>query len=90
MYNILYIIFMNTIAVSQLRADLPNLIKLVGDNLERFVVTVSGKPKAVLMSMEELESIEETANVMATVDMVALEKGIAEAKKELGVPLDEL
>jgi len=81
---------MNIVALSDLRADLPSWIKLVGDQLERLVVTVSGKPKAVLMSVEELESLEETAEVMATVDMKALKRGIAQAKRGEGVPLSEL
>jgi len=29
-------------------------------------VTVGGKPKVVLLSLEELESLEETAEIMAT------------------------
>ncbi len=56
---------MNTIAISDLRTNLPGLIKHVSDKLDRLVVTVSGKPKAVVLSMEELESLEETAEILA-------------------------
>lgn len=80
----------DTIALSDLRSDLPDVVKQVADGLKRFVVTVSGKPKAVLISADELESLEETAEVMATVDLKALNRGLIQAKKKLGIPLDEL
>lgn len=57
---------METIAISDLRANLPRLINRVSERLERLVITVSGKPKAVVISPEELESLEETAEIMAT------------------------
>ena len=57
---------MNIIAISNLRANLPSLINRVSEKLERFTITVSGKPKAVVISPEELESLEETAEVLAT------------------------
>jgi len=57
---------MNIIAISNLRANLPSLINRVNENIERFTITVSGKPKAVIISPEELESLEETAEVLAT------------------------
>jgi len=55
---------MNTIAISQFRADLPKLINDVDVYMKRLIITVSGKSKAVVMSMEELESLEETAKIM--------------------------
>lgn len=56
---------MDTITISDLRANLPRLIDQVSERLKRFIVTVSGKPKAVVMSLEELESLEETAEILA-------------------------
>lgn len=71
---------MNTIAISDFRAKLPRLIDQVSEQLERFVVTVSGKPKAVVMSFEELESLEETAEILSVPG--ALET-IKKSKKEI-------
>lgn len=71
---------MNTIAISDLRANLPNLIDQVSEKLERLIVTVSGKPKAVVMSLEELESLEETAEILSIPG--ALES-IKEGKKQI-------
>lgn len=56
---------MNTIAVSDLRTNLPTIIDQIAQGLDRLIITVSGKPKAVVMSVEDLESIEETNEVMA-------------------------
>ena len=65
----------NTIAISDLRSNLPGFIKRVSGNLERFIVTVSGKPKAVVISADELESLEETAEILA------IPKALQEIKK---------
>ena len=56
---------MNTIAISDLRTKLPSVVEKISENLERLVVTVSGKQKAVLISIEELEALEETAEILA-------------------------
>lgn len=81
---------MNVVTLSDLRSDLPSLIKQVGDGLQRFVVTVSGKPKAVILSLEEVEALEETADVLATTDLSALRRGVAQAQKGQGIPLSQL
>lgn len=76
----LYIKPMNTIAISELRANLPSLINRVSEKLERLVITVSGKPKAVVISPEELESLEETAEILATPGAL---KAIKKSQKEI-------
>lgn len=81
---------MNVITLSDLRSSLPSLLKRVGDNFQRYVVTVSGKPKAVIMSLEEVESLEETADVLAHTNLKSLDKGITQAKEGLGTPLIDL
>jgi len=54
-----------TISISQARANLPDLVDRVSKYLERFFITVHGRPKAVVISQEELDSIEETAEILA-------------------------
>jgi len=67
MYKLLYnyLAMANLIPISDVRATLPDLVNKVNENLERVVITVNGKPKVVMVSMEELESLEETAEVLA-------------------------
>ena len=62
----MYILNMdNLISISDARANLPDLVKKVNKNLERGTITINGKPKAVLVSEEELASLEETAEILA-------------------------
>ena len=71
---------MNIIAVSDLRMNLPFLIKEVSNKLKRFIITVSGKPKAVVMSLDELESLEETAEILSIPGAL---KKINESRKQV-------
>ena len=81
----------NTVAISDARANLPELVDKVNDNLERFVITVNGQPKAVLVSDEELEALEETAEVLAIPGAKeAIARGEEQAKKGEVRPLEEI
>lgn len=81
MYKVLYKLTMNTlIPISAARTHLPELVTRINDNVERAVITVNGKPKAVMISIEELESLEETAKIIAIPG--ALE-GIKEGKTQI-------
>lgn len=53
------------ISISDARTKLPSLVDKVGEGLTRFLITVNSEPKAVLIGIEELESLEETAEIMA-------------------------
>jgi antitoxin YefM len=66
-------------------ADVKNRLSEVVDRLERehgrVVITKHGHPAAVVISVEDLESLEETLDVM---DSAALLADIREALDELG------
>lgn len=82
---------MNTISISQARSQLPHLVKKIADHMDRAYITVNGKPKVALVSMEELESIEETAEILAIPGArESILKGAKEIKKGEYVTLDEL
>lgn len=82
---------MDTIAISQFRADLPKLINDVDVYMKRLIITVSGKSKAVVMSMEELESLEETAKIMSIPGAKAsIIRGYKQAKMNQGIPFKKL
>lgn len=70
---------MNTIAISDLRAMLPRVVSEVNNKLKRVIVTVSGKPKAAVISLDELESLEETAEVLSLPGAL---KAIEKSKKD--------
>jgi len=82
---------MNTIAISELRTNLPRLIEEVATYAKRFIVSVSGKPKAVILSIDELESLEETAEILAIPGAKkSMKIGLRQAKKRQGARLDKL
>ena len=92
-YMLLYTSFnmTNLMSISDVRQHLPNLVSKVNKYLDRVVITVKGQPKATLISAEELESLEETAEILAIPGAEkSIMAGIKEAKKGLGSPLSEL
>lgn len=81
----------NLVAISDARANLPELVNRVNKNMDRVVITINGQPKAVLMSEEELESLEETAEILAIPGARAsIKTGLTQAKKGQGAPLSQL
>jgi antitoxin YefM len=66
-------------------AEVKNRLSEVVDRLERehgrIVITKHGRPAAVVLSIEDLESLEETLDVMGSATLVA---DIREALAELG------
>ncbi len=69
----------NLVAISDARTNLQALVNKVNKTLDRVVITINGQPKAVLVSEEELESLEETAEVLA----------IPGAKKSIKIGLEQ-
>ncbi len=88
---------MTTISATQARANLYDLIDEVASSGKRVGITKKGETKAVLISVEELESWEETNEILADKklmrDLKQAEKDIKEGrvydwedvKKELGI-----
>ena len=77
--------------ISDARATLPDLVNKVSKNMERVTITVNGKPKAVVMSPEELESLEETAEILAIPGALeSIKKGKEQIKKGQFVKLADL
>lgn len=81
----------NQLSISNVRAKLPDLVDKVSKHYDRVVITVNGKPKATLVSIEELESLEETAEVMAIPGALeSIKKSEEQIKKGQFVTLDDL
>ena len=92
MYKVLYILGMtNLITISDARANLPSLVDKVGEGVDRFLITVNNKPKVVLISVDELESLEETAEIMAIPGAYeAIIKGKEDIKKGNFITFEDL
>ncbi len=54
-----------TLSLSSVKAHLSELVDRVEDQHERVVVTRNGKPAAILISHDDLESLEETLSILS-------------------------
>ena len=78
-------------SVSNARATLPDLVNKVSINMDRITITVNGHPKATLVSAEELDALEETADVMSIPGAKeSILEGMKQAKKGRGVAISNL
>ncbi len=81
----------NLISISDAREKLPDLVSRVSKYMDRIVITVKGQPKATLVSAEELESLEETAEILAIPGAYeSIKKGKEQIKKGQFVKLSDL
>ncbi len=69
-----------TLPISEVRQNLASLVDKAQKRLDEYVITVNGKPAAVLMSAREYESWKETEEILA--DKVAI-KEIKEAEEDI-------
>jgi prevent-host-death family protein len=78
------------ITISDARANLPSIVNKVSEGLSRFLITVNNKPKAVILSVEEMESLEETAEILSIPGALkSIKAGYKQAKKGKGISLDD-
>lgn len=67
------------LTVSDARANLYDMMEQVRKYLKRFIITHRGKPQAVLLPVEDLESWEETLDILSN---KALMRDIRHAEKD--------
>jgi antitoxin YefM len=81
----------NLISISSARMNLPDLVNKVYKNMDRVIITVNGQPRATLISLEELEALEETIEILAIPGAKKhILTGLKQAKKGRGIPSSEL
>jgi antitoxin YefM len=61
---------MSTLSLAEIKAHLSELVNRVQSEHDRVALTVHGKPSAVLISQEELESLQETIAVLSDQPLV--------------------
>ena len=57
---------MTTIPLADVKARLSAVLDQVRDTHERVVITRNGRPEAVILSVADLEALEETLDILAT------------------------
>lgn len=82
---------MISLPISEVRKRLPKLVDDVDERFERVEITKSGKPKAVIVSPEEVESWLETIDILSDPEtMKAIRQGEADIKAGRVVPLEQV
>lgn len=71
-----------TLPITEARANLTTLVDRAKRNLDEYIVTVNGKPAAVIMSAQEYESWKETNEILSDPGLMkAIKKGEEDVKK---------
>ena len=66
----------HTISSTEARKRFAEIIDQVADTGARYTLTVNGRPKVVIIGAEELDSIEETLDIMSSPEeMEAIRRG---------------
>ncbi len=71
---------MSTLPLAEAKAHLSELVGRVATQHERVVVTVHGRPSAVLLAVEDLEALEETLDVLSDPEAMS---GLAQAREDV-------
>lgn len=79
--------------LAEVKAHLSELVRQVHTQHDRVTVTVHGRPSAVLLSLDDLESLEETISILADSDtlrqLVASDAELARGEGETEEQLTE-
>lgn len=74
-----------------MKARLSELVERVSREHDRVVVTKRGRPAAVLLSAEDLESLEETLAILSDPQLISsVREGLDAAERDDVVPLSDL
>ncbi|TSC86626.1 MAG: prevent-host-death family protein [Microgenomates group bacterium Gr01-1014_7] len=80
-----------TLPITEARANLTSLVDRATRLLDEYIITVNGKPAAVLMSAEELESLKETNEILADTELMkAIKEGEDDIKAGRYVSFEQL
>jgi prevent-host-death family protein len=71
---------MTTMSLAEVKAHLSELVGRVSAQHERVTVTVHGRPSAVLLAVDDLESLEETIAVLSNAETM---RQLAAAEAEI-------
>jgi len=80
----------NSISVRELRPKLAAVLNSIHKRFDRYIVTKRGRPEAVIMSIEDYESILETMEIQADKGLMnRLKKAESDLKAGRGVSIDK-
>lgn len=80
-----------TLPITEARANLTNLVDRARRLLDEYIITVNGKPAAVLMSAQEYESWKETNEILADKQLMkAIKQGEEDFSKGRYITFEQL
>lgn len=80
-----------TLPITEARANLTNLVDRAKRLLDEYVITVNGKPAAVIMSAAEYDSRKETDEILADKELMkAMKEGEKDIKNGRYITFDQL
>lgn len=72
----------NHITIKELRPRLPKVIRDVDEKLDRYLISKHGKSVAVILSVDDFESLMETLNEKSDLkNLRRIRRGLEQAKK---------
>jgi prevent-host-death family protein len=75
---------------TEAKAHLSDLVDRVVGERERITVTRNGSPAAVLINPDELESLEESLDILSDPELVrSLRRSLRQAERGATIPLEE-
>ncbi len=81
----------NTLPITKAREELTSLVENAKNKLSHYVITVNGSPAAVLISVAEYESWQETNEILANPQLMkAIKQGEEDIKKGRYISLEDL
>lgn len=79
------------IPASEARSNFYNLLDEVSSTSKRFIITRRGRAQAVVLSPEEVESWEETLEIMSNKKLVKdIKEGLSDLKRGRVTPLEDV
>ncbi len=80
-----------TLPITEARQNLATLVDRANKRLDEYVITVNGKPAAVIMSAREYEGWKETNEILADKKLMkAIRQGEKEIDEGKGIPWEEV
>jgi prevent-host-death family protein len=80
-----------TLPITEARGKLTDLVDKAANQLEEYIITVKGKPKAVLMSSEEFEGWKETNEILSDPGLIkAIKEGEDDIKAGRVITFEDL
>lgn len=80
-----------TIPITEARNAFPTLVDNAKNKLDEYVITVNGKPAAILISHDEYESLKETLEIMSDPDLMRdIKDGLDDIKAGRVTPWEDV